>query len=262
MSLLQVNFYSDRLKRTVPMTVVLPVDGKPYGGELPPEKPFSTLYLLHGLFGNCTDWVTGTRIQRWAQEKQLAVVMPSGDNSFYVDLPRVNNEYGEFIGRELVDVTRRMFPLSRRREDTFIAGLSMGGFGALRNGLKYHDTFSAIIALSSAVHLFELPLDSDGRTLIKEDDVFGDMRAALMSDKNPAWLLEQLKGKTENGQDVKYPRVYMACGTEDGLIEPNRSFRDKLLLSGVELTYEEGPGGHTWDFWDEHIHRALEWLAL
>lgn len=78
------------------------------------------------------------------------MVMPSGDNAFYVDQPKGHNNYGEYIGQELVRLTRKMFPLSRKREDTFIGGLSMGGYGALRNGLKYSDTFGAVIALSGA----------------------------------------------------------------------------------------------------------------
>ena len=104
-------------------------------------KEYKTLYLLHGLLGNYTDWVTRTRIQEWAEAKNLVVVMPSGDNSFYVDQEVKNNDFGIFIGTELIEVTRKMFHLSNRRDDTFIAGLSMGGFGALRNGLKYYSKF-------------------------------------------------------------------------------------------------------------------------
>ena len=144
MAILQVNFLSRALFRTVPAYVVLPTDRIP----AEEDKPFKTLCLLHGLLGNYTDWVHNTQIQRLAEDRRLAVVMPSGDNSFYVDNPVSKN--GEFIGRELVELTRRMFPLSHKREDTFIAGLSMGGFGALRNGLCYPETFGYIAGLSSA----------------------------------------------------------------------------------------------------------------
>ena len=128
MALLQVNFVSQTLMRTVPIQVVLPVDKFSWDGARP-EGPFPTLYLLHGIFGNYTDWVSGTRIQRWAEEHNLAVVMPSGDNRFYVDQPDTQDLYGEFIGSELVDITRRMFPLSGERANTFIGGLSMGEIG-------------------------------------------------------------------------------------------------------------------------------------
>ena len=197
MAIIQVNFMSNTLWRTVPIQVILPVDKLTPDGSLPAPKKFKTLYLMHGLLGNCTDWVSGTRIQRWAEEHDLAVVMPSGDNSFYVDRPASNNRYGEFIGHELVEITRRMFPLSDRREDTFIGGLSMGGFGALRNGLKYHETFSAIVCLSGALHIFEnmdkLAKRKDGvENLTFEECLFGPLPEAVVSDKNPKVLIETL----------------------------------------------------------------------
>ena len=129
MAFIQVSFMSKTLMRTVPLQVILPVDKFTFGQPEREEKPFKTLYLLHGIFGNETDWVHGTRIQRWAEEKNLAVVMPAGENAFYVDQPSIGAMHGQFIGEELVEITRKMFPLSRKREDTFIGGLSMGGFG-------------------------------------------------------------------------------------------------------------------------------------
>ena len=148
-----VNFTSQSLGRTVPVYVILPTD-KMYFPGMPVRtqgKPYKTLYLLHGVLGNYTDWLHGTRIQRWAEENDLAVVMPSGDNAFYVDQPWNCNYYSKFIGEELVNFTRKSFPLSHNREDTYIAGLSMGGYGALHNGLKYHETFGYIAGLSAAL---------------------------------------------------------------------------------------------------------------
>ena len=124
MALLQCNFFSQSLMRTVPIQVILPTDKSAGPGNPPPQGPFKTLYLLHGIFGDETDWVCGTRVQAWAQDRNLAVVLPAGENSFYVDHPGSSRNYGAYIGRELVDFTRRTFPLSTRREDTFAAGLS------------------------------------------------------------------------------------------------------------------------------------------
>ena len=254
MALLQINFVSSSLKRTVPMTVVLPVDK--LFGDAKPAGPFKTLYLLHGLLGNCTDWLCNTRIQQWAEEHDLAVVMPSGDNSFYVNQPTPNNDYGAFIGQELVDITRRMFPLSHKREDTFIAGLSMGGFGAIRNGLVYGETFGCIASLSGAVYFFE-PCGENTGSLMGEHGIFGNMAQAALTDKNPRVALAKLK---ERG--VEPPKMYMCCGTEDRLLEANRSLRDHLLSEGVALTYEESEGDHNWDFWNEYIRKILNWLPL
>ena len=245
------------------MTVILPVD-KLFGGaiETDEQKPFPTLYLLHGLMGNYTDWTARSDIQALATERDLAVVMPSGDNSFYVDSPVPNNDYGRFIGEELIHMTRRMFPLSRRREDTFIAGFSMGGFGALRNGLKYHDTFGCIAALSSALNIFELPADMPNRCLFHEDGCFGDLEAARQTDQNPRVALENLKEKIAADPSVNCPKIYMACGLQDGLIGVNRIFRDLLKENGMDVTYEETEGMHNWPFWNSQLPKILNWLPL
>jgi S-formylglutathione hydrolase FrmB len=182
--------------------------------------------------------------------------MPSGDNSFYVDRPEGWNNYGEFIGQELVEVTRKMFYLSHKREDTFIGGLSMGGYGAIRNGLKYHETFGYIAALSSALHIFE-KFESKGVTdLAYLESCFGNLEIAKKSDKNPRYIIE-------SNPDVNFPKVYLACGTEDWLLEANRDFRDFInKQTNIKLDYHESTGKHDWIFWDEYIYKVLEWLPL
>lgn len=263
MALIQANFMSGSLMRTVPVNIILPVDKLAFSGATQKEATaYKTLYLLHGIFGNYTDWVSGTNIQRWAEEKDLAVVMPSGDNMFYVDHRESLNYYGEFIGRELVELTRRTFPLSRRREDTFIAGLSMGGYGAIRNGLKYHGTFGCIAGLSSAMIVDKLEMRTNDTpiTINRKDfaeSIFGDLTKVKDSDMNPKWLVEKLKKQQE-----KFPKMYLACGTEDSLLEANREMRDYLKDAGVDVTYEEGAGGHEWDFWNRYIKRVIDWLPL
>ena len=221
-----------------------------------------TLYLLHGLLGNYTDWVTRTRIQEWAEAKNLVVVMPSGDNSFYVDQEVKNNDFGIFIGTELIEVTRRMFHLSNRRDDTFIAGLSMGGFGALRNGLKYYQNFGYIAALSSALNIFELPVHDESRCVMGEDSCFGDIDEAYLGDKNPKVCLENLIQAKKEDNTIVFPKIYMACGRDDELIGVNRKFKGYLENAGFDLVYKEDVGSHNWDFWNKYIQDVLEWLPL
>jgi putative tributyrin esterase len=108
-----------------------------------------------------------------------------------------------------------MFPLSPLREHTFIAGLSMGGFGALRNGLKYHETFGYIACLSGAIHIFEYPLDEPDRNVIGEDACFGDIHHAALTDRNPRVAAEALFSKNKESGTIEFPKVYIACGTED-----------------------------------------------
>ena len=262
MALIQVNYMSQALWRTVTLQVILPADKADVQGNLLPLKKYKTLYLLNGLHGNYTDWVSGTRIKRWAQERDLAVVMPAGDNSFYVDREAQHNNYGDFVGRELVEITRRMFPLSDRREDTYIGGLSMGGYGAIINGLKYRDTFGAIVGLSSALHMFDNIEELGPLNWQFGETLFGPIGEAVKSDNNPRVLVEKIGGLKKEKPDLLLPKIYMACGTEDFLLESNREFRALFEKHGFDLTYTEGPGNHNWDFWDEYIKKALDWLPL
>lgn len=154
-----------------------------------------------------------------------------------------------------------MFPLSHKREDTFIAGLSMGGFGALRNGLKYYDTFGYIAALSAAIQIFEQPEDTPGHTLFHEDAVFGDISKAALTDKNPRIAFQKMKDALK-GNTAAYPKIYMACGRQEPLFTVNEQFRDFLQDNGADITWKEETGEHNWDFWRTQIVEVLNWLPL
>ena len=256
MAVLHVNFYSSSLVRPTDMMVILPVDKfLPAGVGLPPLKPFKTLYLLHGLIGDCHDWLENAAIRRLCENKDLAVVMPSGENAFYVDGPGFGHRYGEFIGKELVEMSRRMFPLSRKREDTFIAGLSMGGYGAIRNGFKYAETFSHIGSFSGALHLFE----TDRKSPFGASDFLIDPKKAKKSDLNPRVAVEEMKKRIEASQ---YPKVYLSCGEKDDLLEANLKFRDFLVEEGIETKWHTLPGAHEWDVWKEEIRNFLAFVTL
>ncbi|WP_234118078.1 alpha/beta hydrolase [Clostridium hydrogenum] len=261
MAFLQVNFYSKCLKRLVNFNAVLPIDTIEIPGtmEAAPKGPMRAMYLLHGYSGAQHDWICGSKIQELSLKHNIAVFMPSGDNSFYLDDTDMGALYGEFIGREFVEVTRKMFNLSDKREDTFIGGLSMGGYGAIRNGLKYADTFGRIIALSSALITYNIAgIPEDYKDPVADykyyTRVFGDLNKLIGSDKDPEAIAHSLK---ESGADI--PQIYMACGTEDFLLNENRKFHSFLTSENIEHTYEEGPGIHDWTFWNEYIEKAIEW---
>ena len=253
MALIQMHYRSDALWRSVPVNVILPVDKWENGVPVNHGKKFKTLYLLHGLHGDCTEWFTKTRLRRWAEANNLAVVMPAGDNSYYVDQPDAMANYGEFIGRELVEMTRAMFPLSCKREDTFIGGLTMGGYGAMRNGLKYADTFGAIIALSAALQNFE-PHERQYKAF--KQALFGSLESSMQTDMNPRLLAEGLKDAQNK------PDIYIACGLQDVLLPWNILYRDLLTDLGFRVTYEQWEGVHDWDFWDAAIEKVIRWLPL
>ena len=258
------NFFSKSLMRTVTINVVIPTDKVVFPGMPAPEKkPFKTLYLLHGILGNYTDWVNGTRIQALANDNNLCVVMPSGENKFYCDSEISGVRYGKFIAEDLVEFTRDTLPLSRKREDTFIGGLSMGGFGSIVNGLRHPETFGCITALSSALIKEKILSASnepghDFFTRRQYETLFGvDKIEDYAGSEND---YEALADKLKNADNK--PKIYMACGTEDSLFDSNVAFKDKLIEDGFDVTWEKGPGVHNWVFWDAYIEKAINWLPL
>lgn len=258
MAVAQVNFYSETLKRNTTFQAVLPIDNPKGPPAADSGRPMSALYLLSGFTGDDLDWLHYSGIRLLAEMHNIAVFMPAASNSFYLDDEEKGERFGEFVGQELVAYTRRLFPLRAEREHTWIGGLSMGGYGALRNGLKYADTFSRIIALSSAIITYRIHGKSegtvDGHNISYFKRVFGDLDRVLGSDKDPEALV--LDRKAKGGP---MPDIYMACGTEDFLLDVNRRFRDFLVKENVPHTYEEKPGDHNWEFWIETIRSGLHW---
>ena len=254
----RMEFHADTIMQHANFSFVLPNDV--YEPEIKDRRhyarPPKSLILLHGLTGTDTDWLFGGVAQEMAIQYNLAIFMPAAGNSFYLDRGYPGGNWASFVGEELPAYIRSVFGYCQSREDTMIAGLSMGGYGALRTALAFPQTYSACIALSSALRIHELARSLDESTTVMPKamirDVFGDLETLESSDKNPEVLVKRLKAE---GKPL--PRLYMACGTEDTLIGANRAFRDFLRDEGVEHVYEEGPGLHNWRFWNAYLDRGL-----
>jgi putative tributyrin esterase len=262
MAVFEISFFSDALGRIAPMTAVIPIE-RPhhYGGNGKPDRePFRSLYLLHGYSGTNTDWLRGSRIEQLAMVHNIAVFMPSGENGFYLDDPIRGANYAKLLSEDIIDFTRAAFPLSKRREDTTIGGFSMGGYGALRNGLYRSDVFGNIIAFSSAMMTDELShMRKDVPNPIAPYSyyvhTFGPLDEFAGSDKDPKALAQAIltEGKL-------LPNTYIACGSEDIGIAQNRAYDRYLTEIGFKHIYMESPGEHNWTFWDAYIEKALIWL--
>lgn len=263
MSLVHVDFFSQSLARITNFYAVIPDDLPEVMKELNPhfKRPTRTLILLHGFSGSSSDWITGSPIRELSGKYNLAVVMPDGANSFYLDTERTGGAYGNYVGKELLDYARRLFSLSDKREDTYIGGYSMGGFGAVRNGLKYAEQYSKVIGLSNALIVSELKdmqegVDNGMANYAYYKDTFGNLEEAENTDKNPEFLL---KKRLEERKMI--PEFFLACGTEDFLLEPNRKFINFMRQNGVEPVYLEDHGAHDWNFWNRCLEPALQWLV-
>lgn len=255
MALIHCHFYSQVLGMMSTMTVLLPDPG-----TLPLSSPagrnrYPTLYLLHGLSDDHTVWQRRTAIERYVEQSDLAVVMPAVARSFYADTI-TGQRYWTFISEEVPAVARHFFPLSAERNDNYVAGLSMGGYGAFKLALTYPDRFAAAASLSGVLDVVGFFRASDPAGQIELRHVFGEIDG-LAGNANDLFALARRMAR----QTGIRPRLYQWCGTEDFLYADNVGFRDHAESLGLALTYDEGSGGHEWSCWDREIQRVLRWLA-
>jgi S-formylglutathione hydrolase FrmB len=258
---LDFHFYSESLNLTCAAYVILPQATTTQigmGGGKAREK-YPTLYLLHGLSDDHTIWMRRTSIERYAATRNVAIVMPAVARSFYQDMAS-GPKYWTFVSEELPALCQHYFPLSGAREDTFAAGLSMGGYGALRLGLARPEKYAAVASLSGALDIARRLRDVD-KPFARIDRaewtgiIWPELKAP--ADSN-LWLLASNVAASQGPK----PAVYLSCGTEDELLADTRTFRQHLDALGLPLTYDEGPGAHEWGYWDAQIQRVLEWLPV
>ena len=254
MAYFRIEYFSQALHRTTAFEMLIPND--PREGVPLPDGPMKTLFLLHGYTGKAGNWVP----EELPQKYNFAIVMPNAENSFYLNGLSTGHAFQTMLGEELVDYVRRTFGLARGPEDTFIAGLSMGGFGAIHTALAYPDRFGKAGALSSAliVHGIARMKPGEDNGMANYDyyrECFGELSAVEQSDNNPETLVKKLK---QAGK--KLPGLYLACGTEDFLSENNRQFHRFLVDEQVPHEYHEAPGIHDMRFWSEHIVHVVEWM--
>lgn len=262
MALIHCDFNSEVLDLNMSMCVILPEPLRSEGGVPQPRGEYRhpTLYVLHGLSDDHTAWLRMTSIERYVAPLDLAVVMPAVHRSVYTDMAHgiQGHQYWTFISEELPALVRWFFPLADAREDNFVAGLSMGGYGAYKLALSHPSKYAAAASLSGALNvarLVEEPELFDEDTLTEFGLVFGDLDKLPGSEKDLFHLARRL------GQSgAPRPRLYQWCGTEDVLHSDNVQFKELAESLALDLTYEEGPGEHEWIYWDRQIQRVLEWL--
>ena len=257
MALLRCDIYSEVLKVDTSMTVILPHDGQtPFSPEPAPMVTAPpVLYLLHGLGDDDTAWTRQTAIERYVDPLGLAVVMPQVGRSFYAD--QVHGQpYWTFLSEELPALVDAMFHVSTRREDTFVAGLSMGGFGAMKWALRDPGRFAAVGSISGVLDTAQVRRDREPRREAALHAAFGDGDIEGTDDD----VRHLLTRAAASGDSL--PEMYLCCGTEDDLYGSSVSFAALAAELDVPVTAEFGPGEHDWLYFDAGIRRVLEWLPL
>ena len=253
MPLCHFHFFSETLRLGVGLNVLLPPK------RTDPLAPLPVLYLLHGLSDDHSTWLRRTSIERYAEAYDLAVVMPEVARSFYTNMVHGLN-YWTFLSEELPAILKSWFPQIAGRDQTFAAGLSMGGYGALKLALRRPDLVCAAASLSGTLDLAWGLMGAEiGGILPEAEGIFGDLTTVA---GGPEDLLALATTLAQSKPREQLPKLYQCCGTEDFLYAQNQSFRRHVEALPFDLTYEEEPGTHEWGYWDKKIQRVLEWLPL
>ena len=258
---LRCDIHSNELGMATQVNVIMPqmttnaigVDGG--NDEI---KDIPVLYLLHGYSDDHTIWCRRTAIERYAAEYNLAIVMPDAAHSFYTDMEHGQKWYS-YISNELPQLIESYFPVSRRREDRFIAGLSMGGYGAFKIALLNPEKYAAAASLSGSMDVANRCDNIYANDSISQSmqNIFGDVSKVRGSEHDLFAVAEKL---VKN--DGAKPDLFQICGTEDFLYDANVKFKKHLKEIGYDLKYFEESGTHNWGFWDNNIQKVLNWLPL
>ena len=264
MALMETHYYSFSLGSNITLNVFVPTPGSSeeitqinHTQKYDYEAGLPVLYLLHGAYGDAFSWVRYSNIDRYAQERGMVVVMASAENSFYQDL-KSGKKYKTFFTEELPVFIQSVFPVTKDREKTYIAGFSMGGYGAWYLGLSRPDLYAKAASMSGALDIAGLyesaTIQKNENNPFSWEDSFGDPKK-LSGSKYDLFALYD--------QDVKggcVPKLYQAVGTEDFLYQSNLHVKEVLEAKHADLIYKEDKGGHDWNFWDRYIQDILDWL--
>lgn len=241
MAISHLNFRSDILGQATTVNVILP------------ERQlarYPVLYLLHGMSDDCNTWLNATSLERYASTYSFIIVLPQVALSYYTNM--VHGEaYWDYITSELPQKMAQWFPVSQKKEATFVAGHSMGGYGAFKWGMQYPDKFQGVVAMSGALDLVSLWSRDQTRTPLFRN-IFGSLSDLEISDNNLMGLWSS-KLRSEVA-----PHFLQICGTKDFLYDDNQTFRKGAENNLKNFIYQESPGNHDWQFWDQQIQQVLK----
>ncbi len=238
-------FRSAALQRDMHYRVLPPKDYEK-GGR------FAVLYLLHGLYGDYLNWDTRTGLENYARNSRLLIIMPDADDSWYTNSATVSGDkFEDYIAKDLISEIDEKYRTIRERHARAIAGLSMGGYGAVKLGLKYPDLFAFAGSLSGALDAAQNLDTLRPEFAAKLREVFGNEGSRERTENDVVLLLN-------TPLQSPYPYFYLACGTADFFLDTNRVFVMQLSSRKIPYEYHETPGGHTWEYWDRELQPMLQ----
>jgi len=237
----------------MPYRVVLPIN---YKSEI--AQRYSIIYLLHGLTGHFENWTDKSKLAEYAAKYNYIIVTPEGNNGWYSDSATVpNDRYENYITQELIPEIDKNFRTVADRNHRAVAGLSMGGYGSIKFGLKNPEMFALVGSFSGALGAAgwtEKELGTKGFIAQSLLSVYGAVDSKTRQENDIFKIVREMPAeKIKN-----LPFVYLDCGTEDFLINSNRDFVNLLLERKVKHEFRQLPGGHDWKFWDAQVQEFLE----
>jgi len=254
--ILRGDYSSDVLRTTANIQFMIPDSG---------EGPFKTAYLLHGLHANHSAWTNNSMLSLYGKKYDCIFIMPDAGRSFYFDL-KYGRNYFTFVSEELPQITKNIFNISSRREDTAIIGYSMGGNGALKMALSKPERYGFCGAISSACIYFEKVIDAirgdpsgvnygdavEAKEILKDLYNFYGANLEYRLDNDIPHLMKNFPAGSPK------PIFHSTCGTEDSLIKENRKLANDMKNASFDFTYEEWEGAHEWDFFNAALEKTLE----
>ena len=257
MALFNINYGSDVMNKYMGLNVILPEGDE---GVKDPDGNYAVIYLYHGYTDDQTKWCRLTSIERYANEMGIAVVMPDAGKSFYTDMAH-GDPWFTYLTEEVPMHVQKWFPVTKDPEYTYIAGLSMGGYGAMKMALTYPERYKAAASFSGALAMTQMlqtkfPEEAEPWMKRLELDlplIFGYNTDIAGSKQDVFWLAADLKAKGK-----KIPDLYISCGTEDFIYPASQAFDGHLSSLDIPHTFYEAPGVHEWGFWDAEVKRFLE----
>jgi S-formylglutathione hydrolase FrmB len=243
MAFARINYHSRSLQKASSVSVVFPDDP-----AIP--RPWSAFYLLHGLSDDDTIWMRRTSIERYVERLPLVVVMPDGGRGWYTNA-QVGYAHEDDLIKDVVGLVDRTFPVKAERGGRAIGGLSMGGYGAVKLGLKHHELFASVNSHSGALGILQVEWQKTDRIkdiAVELERIFGT--AGKGGHDDPFGIVEKL----DHG---RIPALRIDCGKDDFLIEQNRSFHRHLESMHIPHEYVEFPGEHNWPYWDLHVQEGV-----
>ncbi|MCD8922956.1 alpha/beta hydrolase [Staphylococcus epidermidis] len=251
MALITMNYNSPTIGMHQNLTIILPEDVTFFDSSRT-AKQLKSMLLLHGLSSDETTYIRYTSIERYANEHQLAIIMPNVDHSGYANMVYGHSYYDYIL--EIYEYVHQILPLSRKREDNFIAGHSMGGYGTIKFALTQSDKFAKAAPLSAVFEAQRL-IDLDWIDFSPQA-ITGRDTQIKGTELDAYYLLDQAIDAS-----VDIPELFIMCGKEDFLYHDNLQFIETLNKKGVSYKFEDGPGDHDYAYWDRAIKRAIEWFV-